>query len=114
MHFYLGQVLTLQKVGVTCMNMCLTIGGEEEARYDIGSSMESFPLVGLALQVEVLTMTASIPGSKVRVECWNSGTDAQLEAVVATSKSARLRETLPTASWVLDLYENPVTRKFDS
>jgi hypothetical protein len=34
----------------------------------------------------------------------------QLEAVVAaTSEAARLQETLPTASWVLGPYENPVT-----
>jgi hypothetical protein len=34
----------------------------------------------------------------------------QLEAVVvATSEAARLRETLSTASRVLDPYENPVT-----
>jgi hypothetical protein len=34
----------------------------------------------------------------------------QLEAVVAaTSKAARLQETLPTTSRVLGLYENPIT-----
>jgi hypothetical protein len=34
----------------------------------------------------------------------------QLEAAVAaTSEAARLRETLPMASRVLDPYENPVT-----
>jgi hypothetical protein len=34
----------------------------------------------------------------------------QLEAsVAATSEAARLRETLPMASWVLGPYENPVT-----
>jgi hypothetical protein len=39
----------------------------------------------------------------------------QLEAaVVATSKSARLWETFPTTSRVLDPNENPVTGKFDS
>jgi hypothetical protein len=34
--------------------------------------------------------------------------------MAATSKAAWLRETLPTASLVLDPYENHVTRKFDS
>jgi hypothetical protein len=29
--------------------------------------------------------------------------------VVATSEAARLQETLPTASRMLDLYENPIT-----
>jgi hypothetical protein len=33
----------------------------------------------------------------------------QLLVVVATSKSARLWETLPMASLVLDPYENPIT-----
>jgi hypothetical protein len=52
-------------------------------------------------------------------ECWNSGLDGQLEAVVAsiqleatvvaTSEATQLWETLPTTSWVLELYEKPVT-----
>jgi hypothetical protein len=29
--------------------------------------------------------------------------------VVATSEAVRLRETLSTTSWVVGLYENPVT-----
>jgi hypothetical protein len=76
----------------------------------------------------VPTVVANILGPKVGEECWNSGLDAQLEAVaasihleavvvniqlemvvVATSKSARLWETLPTASRVLDPFENLVT-----
>jgi hypothetical protein len=92
------------------------------------SSTEAFPIAGLALQLEVATAVASIPGLKVGKECWNSGLDDRLEAVassidldavvaniqleaavVATSKAAWLRETLPTASQVLDPYENPVT-----
>jgi hypothetical protein len=93
------------------------------------SSMEVFPMVGLALQLEVPTVaTASIPGRKVWEECWNSGLDNQLEAVVAsiqlqavaasiqletaamvTVEVARLWETLSTTSWVLDPYENPIT-----
>jgi hypothetical protein len=36
------------------------------------SSTEAFPTVRLALQVEVPTTAASIPGQKVREECWNS------------------------------------------
>jgi hypothetical protein len=83
------------------------------------SSKEAFPMVGLALQLEVPTVAASISGPKVGEECWNSGLDSRLEAVaaniqleaavVATSKYVRLRETLYKASQVLDPYENPVT-----
>ncbi len=72
-------------------------------------------------------VVANIDGPKVGEECWNSGLDGRLEAVVAsihlkavaasihleaaaaTSKAARLQETLPTSSRVLDPYENPVT-----
>jgi hypothetical protein len=90
-------------------------------------------MVGLALQVELPMVAASIPSPKVGEECCNSGPDARLEvmvtnihlevmvtsiqlqeAVVAMSKSARLWETLPTTSRVLDPYENPVTQKLDS
>jgi hypothetical protein len=83
------------------------------------SSTEAFPTAGLTLQLEVPTAVSSIPGQKVGEEYWNSGLDGWLEAVaasiqleavvVATSKAARLRETLPTASQVLDPYENPIT-----
>jgi hypothetical protein len=91
------------------------------------SSTETFPMAGLALQLEVPTTAASIPGPKVGEECWNSSLDGQLETVVvsihleavaasihleavaATSKVVWLRETLPTTSRVLDPYENPVT-----
>jgi hypothetical protein len=46
--------------------------------------MEAFPRAGLALQLEVSTaVAASIPGRKVGVECWNTGLDGRLEAVVA-------------------------------
>jgi hypothetical protein len=90
-------------------------------------SKEAFPTAGLALQLEVPTAAAGIPGPKVGEECWNSGLDVQLEvvaasihleavaagiqleaAMAATSKSTWLWETLPTASRVLDPYENPV------
>jgi hypothetical protein len=73
-------------------------------------------------------VATSIPGQKVGEEWWNSDLDDRLEAVaasihlkvvaasiqleaaaVATSEAARLWETLPTASRVLDPYENPVT-----
>jgi hypothetical protein len=84
------------------------------------SSTEAFPMAGLALQLEVSMAAASIPGLKVGEECWNSDLDGRLEvvaasiqleaAVVAMSKSTWLRETLPTASRVLDPYENPITR----
>jgi hypothetical protein len=90
---------------------------------------EAFPTTGLALQLEVPTAAvASIPGRKVGEECWNSSLDGRLEAVAAsihlkavvasiqleaavaaTSKAARLQETLPTTSRVLGLYENPIT-----
>ncbi len=76
-------------------------------------------MVGLALQLEVrMAAAASISDRKVGEECWNSGLDGRWEAVVisihlevvaATLKFARLRETLPTASWVLDPCDNPVT-----
>jgi hypothetical protein len=33
------------------------------------SSMEAFPMAGLALQLEVPMAAASIPGRKVREEC---------------------------------------------
>jgi hypothetical protein len=74
------------------------------------------------------TAADSIPDRKVGEEYWNSGLDGrlemvtpniqleavaaniELEAVVAvTLEAARLQETLPTASRVLDPYENPVT-----
>jgi hypothetical protein len=93
------------------------------------SSMEAFPMVRLALELEVPTaVVASIPGRKLGDECWNSGLDGQLEvvvasihlkalaasiqlevAVVATSVAARLRKTIPTTSRVVGPYENPVT-----
>jgi hypothetical protein len=91
------------------------------------SSTEVFPTTGLAFQLEVpTTAAASIRGQKVGEECWNSGLDGRLEAVAAsitlkamaasihleaaaTSEAARLRETLPTASQVVGLYENPIT-----
>jgi hypothetical protein len=79
------------------------------------SSTEAFPTAGLALQVEVPTvsvMVASIPGPMVGDECWNSGLEVasiQLEAVVATSKCARLREIIPMTSRVFDPSQNPVT-----
>jgi hypothetical protein len=61
------------------------------------SSTEAFLMAGLALQVEVPTAAANIPGPIVGEECWNSGLDTsiQVEAVTATSKSVWLRETLP-------------------
>jgi hypothetical protein len=84
------------------------------------SFMEAFPTTGLALQLEVPTAVTSIPSLKVGEECWNSGLNDRLEtmaacidleavvasiqleaSVAATSKSARLRETLSMSSWVL-------------
>jgi hypothetical protein len=73
------------------------------------SSKEVFPMAGLALQLEVPTAAANIPGLKVGEECWNSDLHDRLEVVAATLKSARLRETLPKTSSMLDPYENPVT-----
>jgi hypothetical protein len=92
------------------------------------SSMEAFPTAGLALQLEVpMAVAASIRSQKVGEESWNSDLDGRLEAMVAsihlkavmasihlevaaaTSEAARLRETLPTASWVVGPYENPIT-----
>jgi hypothetical protein len=49
-------------------------------------SMEAFLTVGLALQLEVPTMTAaSIRGWKVGEECWNSGLDGRLKAMVVST-----------------------------
>jgi hypothetical protein len=90
------------------------------AASESGSSTEAFSTVGLALQLEVPTaVTASIPNRKVGEECWNSSLDGRLEAVpvsiqleaevMTTSEAARLQETLPTASRVLDPYENSAT-----
>jgi hypothetical protein len=72
------------------------------------------------------------PWPKGREKCWNSTLDGRLEAVVArihleavaasiqletavmaTSKPSRLWETLPMTSQVLDLFENPISWKFD-
>jgi hypothetical protein len=74
-------------------------------------SMEAFLMVGLALQLEMPTAAAaSVPGRKVGEECWNSGLDGRLEAVVMTTSEATwLWETLSMASRVLDPYENHVT-----
>jgi hypothetical protein len=84
------------------------------------SSTKVFPTVGLALHLEVpTTMAVSIRGRKVGEECWNCVLDDRLEVVIAsihleatvtaTSKAARLWETLPTTSQVVGLCENPVT-----
>jgi hypothetical protein len=84
------------------------------------SSTEAFPTAGLALQLEVPMVAAdSIHSRKVGEECWNLSLDGLLEAVVvasihleaavATSEAAQLRETLPMASRVVGPYENPAT-----
>jgi hypothetical protein len=64
-------------------------------------------------------VAASIPGRMVGEECWNSCLDGRLEVVAAIiqlevvvaamSETTQLRETLLTASRVLNLYENPIT-----
>jgi hypothetical protein len=48
------------------------------------SSTEAFPMVGLALQLEVPTVAASICGPKVGEECRNSDLYDWLEAVAAS------------------------------
>jgi hypothetical protein len=50
------------------------------------SSTEAFPMVGLALQLDVPTAVAaaSIRGRKVGEECWNTGLDGRLEAVTTS------------------------------
>jgi hypothetical protein len=51
----------------------------------LGSSTEAFPTVGLTLQLEVpMATVASIPDQNVGEECWNSGLDGRLEAVLAS------------------------------
>jgi hypothetical protein len=47
------------------------------------SSKEVFLTMGLALQLEVPMAAASIPGSKLGDECWNSSLDSRLEAMAA-------------------------------
>jgi hypothetical protein len=98
-----------------------------DAAMTSASSTEAFPTAGLALELEVPTAAATIRGSKVGEECWNSCLDDRLEemaasihveavaasiqlevAVVTTSKPARLRETLPAASWVLLLKQRAI------
>jgi hypothetical protein len=40
------------------------------------SSMEAFPMAGLALELEVpMAAAASIPGQMMGDECWNFGLD---------------------------------------
>jgi hypothetical protein len=112
------------KVGI---NDLPSVAKKNVAATAAAASMSS--TAGLALQLEVPTAEAtSICSWKVREECWNSGLDGQLEAVAvsfhlkavvanihlevmvaATSEVARLRETLPTASWVVGPHENPAT-----
>jgi hypothetical protein len=114
------------KVGT---NILLLVAKKKVAMVVVSvSSTEAFPTMGPALQLEVPTEAVSIPGPTVGEECWNSSLDGQLEvvaasihleavvasihlevAVAATSKPAWLWETLPTASRVLDPYENPIT-----
>jgi hypothetical protein len=114
------------------------LGTEEYKSTDECTIFSYSDTAGLTLQLEVPMMAvASIPSRKVGEECWNSSLDGRLEvvagsihlqtvaaciqlqavaasihlqaAVSATSEALRLRETLPTTSWVLDPYENPVT-----
>jgi hypothetical protein len=48
------------------------------------SSMEAFPTVGLALQLEVPMAAAAILRSWKVEECWNSGLDGRLETMAAS------------------------------
>jgi hypothetical protein len=87
----------------------LTVGGEEEGRCDCGIGVihGGIPHGG--------SQYPWPEGGGGVLKLWPGWLEAvvtsiQLEAaVVATSKAPRLRETLPTASRVLDPYENPVT-----
>jgi uncharacterized membrane protein YqhA len=68
------------------------------------SSTEAFPMVRLALQLEVPTAVAASIHLKV------VAIGIHLEAATtATSEAAQLWDTLPTASRVVCLYENPIT-----
>jgi hypothetical protein len=110
----------ITNVTIKRRHQCLTVGDEKEGccSCDIGVIQGGNPHGGLALQLEVPTAMASIPGSKVGEECWNSGLDGRLEAVAASIqleavvaamlKSTSQRETLAMSSRVLDPYENPV------
>jgi hypothetical protein len=92
------------------------------------SSTEALPMAGLALQLEVPTVAAAnICDRKVGEECWNSGLDDRLGAVVAsiylkavaasihletaaaTSVATQLWETFPMTSRVMSPYGNPIT-----
>jgi hypothetical protein len=108
---------------------CLIIDGEEEGRYGygVGVAHRGIPHGGACPPTGGAHDGGSIPGPKMRDECWNSGFDGRMEAAVAsihlevvvasihleaavaaTSKSVRLWETLSTASQVLNLYQNPI------
>jgi hypothetical protein len=60
-----------------------------------------------------MAVASSIPSRKAGEECWNSSLDGRLEAVAASiqleAAVVATSETLPTTSWVLGPYENPVT-----
>jgi hypothetical protein len=103
--------------------MCLTVSGEEEGRCGVGVIHRGIPHGGTCPPGWGAHGKGQYPWPKGGEDCKNSGLDARLEAVVVsiqmeavatTSMSAWLRETLPTASHVLDPYENPVTWWFDS
>jgi hypothetical protein len=91
----------------------LTIGGEK-GRYGVGVVHGGIPHAGACPAAGGAHGGSQYPwlegGRGVLELCL----DGRLEAVVAMSEAARLRETLPTTSRVLGPYENPVTWKFDS
>jgi hypothetical protein len=66
-----------------CINILLSVVKKKVDAAAV-SSTEAFPAAGLALQLEVTTVAASIPGLKVREEWCNSGLDGPLEAVAAS------------------------------
>jgi hypothetical protein len=97
------------------------------------SSTEAFQRAATpSLQVELpmAMATASNPDLAVEEECRKTDIDTAvgegtrrmdlkaakilLEAVATTWKVHRLREILPTTSWVPDYYENPVTQQRSS
>jgi hypothetical protein len=105
-------------VTIESRHECLTIGGEEEGRCGVDVIHGGIPHSGSCPPARGAHGGGQNfwPKSGGRVlELWPGcpargvAASIHLEAVAATSKSARLRETLPMASRVLDPYVNLIT-----
>jgi hypothetical protein len=91
--------------------MCRTIGGEEEGHCGISIIHVGIPHDRPCPPGGGAHGGVRYPWPEGGGGVLDSGLDAQLDvvAVAATLKSARLWDTLPMASRVLDLYEKPIT-----